>query len=66
MTMCMVCRRNLLVGERFRLWRPPSALGERPICVLCEEEAEQLGWGRLDRPLERVSSGSIWHARKVA
>jgi hypothetical protein len=45
--MCAVCRRNLLAGESFRLWR---ARVDRPmgriVCFLCEREAAQEGWFR--------------------
>ncbi len=65
--MCMFCRRNLLTGEQFRLWQPLGALGERPVCVLCEQDAEASGWVRLDGPPERESATAFaWHARKVA
>ncbi len=64
--MCMLCRRNLLIGESYRVWRAPSGLGERPVCRHCEDEADQAGWVRLDKPLEREKGSLIWHARKVA
>ena len=67
MTMCMLCRRSLLTGEQYRVWQPVSALGERPICRLCETEAAGTGWVCLDRPLEReIADGPASHGRKVA
>jgi hypothetical protein len=66
MTMCLLCRRNLLIGERFRVWTTPGTAGERPVCRLCEDVAEEAGWARLERPLEREKGSLIWHARKVA
>ena len=66
MAMCLLCRRNLLIGEGYRLWTSPVNVGERPVCRLCEEEAEQAGWVRLDQPLQRELGSLIWHARKVA
>lgn len=52
-TLCALCRRNLLAGERFRYWR---SLQERPVarvvCHLCEPEATRDGWQRTDRPQE--------------
>jgi hypothetical protein len=65
MAMCHLCRRSLLMGERYRLWTG-RGVGERIVCRLCEEDAEQVGWVRLDRPAERELGSSIWHARKVA
>jgi hypothetical protein len=66
MAMCHVCRRNMLTGERYRLWTQRNGVGERPVCRLCEEEADQAGWVRLDQPLQRELGAAIWHARKVA
>ena len=57
----------MLLGETFGHWRPDGAGSEEVVCHLCEEEAERLGWARLDRPPERRTTvGSTWHARKVA
>lgn len=64
--MCLLCRRNMLIGERYRIWTEPGAVGERPVCRLCEDTAEQAGWSQLDRPTEREKGSLIWHARKVA
>jgi hypothetical protein len=51
--MCTLCRRNLLAGERFRLWQGGSpARAGRVVCALCEPAAEQEGWLR-----EVTSSG---------
>ena len=66
MAMCSVCRRNMLVGEGYRLFREAARAAERPVCRLCEEEAEQQGWVRLERPLELEKGVVVWHARKVA
>jgi hypothetical protein len=66
MAMCFVCRRNILIGERYRLWTQPRAAGERPVCRLCEHEAEEFGWTRLDLPLQRELGNVIRHARLVA
>jgi hypothetical protein len=64
--MCLVCRRNILIGERYRVWAQPRSAGERPVCRLCEDEAAQAGWVRLDRPPQRERGTLVWHARKVA
>ena len=66
MTTCLLCRRSLMVGERYRMWRSPDSPAERPVCRLCEELAEEIGWVRLDMPLQREKGSLIWHARKVA
>lgn len=67
MITCALCARSLLLGEMFSHWRPDGAGTEEVVCHLCEEEAEQRGWARLDRPPERrTTAGPTWHARKVA
>jgi hypothetical protein len=67
MTMCALCRRSLLIGEAFGHWRADGAGTEQVVCRLCEEDAERIGWARVDRPPERRTTlGATWHARKVA
>ena len=67
MVTCALCRRSLLLGEAFGHWRADGAGSEVPVCRLCEDEAEQRGWARLDRPPERRTRlAGTWHARKVA
>ena len=66
MTICMRCRRFLLDGEHYRFWRAPRRQGEMPVCLLCEDEAADAAWVRLDRPAERASLAPGWHVRKVA
>jgi hypothetical protein len=67
MVTCGVCDRTMLLGESFEHWRRDGAGSELPVCRLCEEVAEQLGWVRIDRPPERRTTlGPTWHARKVA
>jgi hypothetical protein len=66
MTMCLLCRRSLLVGERYRLWKTAEIAGERAVCRLCEELAEEMGWTRVDAAVRRETGSDIWHARKVA
>jgi hypothetical protein len=66
MAMCHLCQRNLLMGERYRLWTGRGVVGERTVCRLCEEDADGLGWVRLDQPLRLETGVLIWHARKVA
>jgi hypothetical protein len=49
-TMCAVCRRNLLAGESYRYWRArrDQPMG-RVVCFLCEAEAVREGWMRDSR-----------------
>jgi hypothetical protein len=55
--MCTLCRRNLLAGERFRLWRShESRRAERPVCGLCEPTAARDGWLRAVQPHERENA----------
>ena len=67
MTMCSLCRRNLLAGERYRRWEPEPGRGARPVCSLCEPEAARVGWLRPTGALEHEGAGGLrWTARKVA
>lgn len=67
MISCALCGRTMLLGEAFEHWRADGVGSEQVVCRLCEDEAERLGWVRLDRPPERrTTHGSTWHARKVA
>jgi hypothetical protein len=67
MVTCALCDRSMLLGEAFEHWRSDGAGSEHAVCRLCEDEAERLGWARLDKPPERQTTlGSTWHARKVA
>jgi hypothetical protein len=57
----------MLLGEAFGHWRADGVGSEQAVCRLCEEEAERVGWVRLERPPERrTSMNPTWHARKVA
>ena len=62
----MVCRRSLLLGERYRFFRAPRRDGALPVCSLCEDAAADAAWMRLDRPDERATLSPGWHVRKVA
>ena len=46
----------MLLGEAFGHWRADGAGSEQVVCRLCEDEAERIGWVRLDRPPERRTS----------
>jgi hypothetical protein len=49
-TLCTLCRRNLLAGERFRYWRnAEQRVHACAVCSLCEAEAAREGWRRSDR-----------------
>jgi hypothetical protein len=58
MTLCTLCRRNLLAGERFRYWRGADARPvARVVCHLCEPEARRSGWLRAaERDSERENA----------
>jgi len=67
-TMCAVCRRNLLAGESFRTWqvRHDHSAG-RIVCLLCEREAAQEGWQRSSDPLRHENAvGLRGSVRRVA
>ena len=40
---CGICGRTILAGERTRTYMSPKE-GQRLVCELCRERAEQLGW----------------------
>jgi hypothetical protein len=65
MAMCHLCRRTLLAGERYRIWR-----GERrdqAVCVPCEPAAQRVGWVRTVDGFERVTvTGLTGTVRRVA
>ncbi len=66
MAMCSICRRNLLTGERYRLWHERPAR-PRTVCLLCEDDAHKLHWLRLEQSIERVNAnGLVRTVRKVA
>ena len=67
MTMCVLCRRNLLAGERYRHWESEARRGARVVCGLCEPDARRAGWARLSPAPERESvDGLRWNVRLVA
>jgi hypothetical protein len=66
MSMCHLCRRTLLTGERFRVWLEREAR-RRTVCLLCEDDARGRRWIRLDLPIERVNAtGLAQTVRRVA
>jgi hypothetical protein len=67
MITCSLCGRSLLLGEAFGHWRTDGVGSEQVVCHLCEEDAEHIGWVRLDRPPDRRTTvAPTRHARKVA
>jgi len=56
-TLCALCRRNLLAGERFRYWRNARERDtSRIVCHLCEPSAARGGWQRTERELQRENA----------
>jgi hypothetical protein len=56
-TLCTLCRRNLLAGERFRYWRNARERhASRVVCHLCEPSAVRGGWQRLEREHQRENA----------
>lgn len=67
MTLCVLCRRNLLVGERFRYWRNTEERQvPRVVCHLCEPTATQDGWSRTERHERESAVGLRGTVRLVA
>ena len=67
MTLCALCRRNLLPGERFRYWRNGAARDvSRIVCHLCEPSAAHGGWQRTERAERENSVGLRGTVRRVA
>jgi hypothetical protein len=65
MAMCHVCRRTLLAGERYRMWR--FARRDRTVCAVCEAGVRESGAVRVVDVFERVRvTGLIQHVRRVA
>jgi len=67
-TMCAVCRRNLLAGESYRYWRARRDLPSgRVVCFLCESEAAREGWMRDPRRLSHENAVGLRNSvRRVA
>ena len=64
---CVLCERSILVGEAFQHWRVEGAGTEVAVCALCQEEADGLGWARVERAPERQTTVAPHeHVRKVA
>jgi len=57
MAMCHLCRRTLLAGERFRIWR--GARRDQPVCGICEPAARDAGWVRVVDGYEVVRVGGL-------
>ncbi|HEU4448501.1 MAG TPA: hypothetical protein VFR63_00795 [Gaiellaceae bacterium] len=67
MTLCALCRRNLLAGERFRFWRSAERRpASRVVCHLCEPSAARGGWERTERADRENSVGLRGTVRRVA
>jgi hypothetical protein len=67
MTLCALCRRNLLAGERFRYWRSiEERQVPRVVCHLCEPAATRDGWARTERAERENAVGLRGTVRLVA
>ncbi len=67
--MCALCRRNLLEGERYRLWvgADPTRRAARAVCALCEPAARGERWVRTaGRPLYEPTASTSGSVRRVA
>ena len=63
--MCHVCRRTLLAGERYRVWR--FSRRDQTVCVPCEPVVREHGAVRVVDTYERVRvTGLIQHVKRVA
>jgi hypothetical protein len=67
MTLCALCRRNLLAGERFRYWQSAEERQvARVVCHLCEPVADRDGWSRTERAERENAVGLRGTVRLVA
>ena len=65
MAMCHVCRRTMLAGERYRVWR--FARRDQTVCGPCEPVVRDSGAVRVVDAYEHVRvSGVIQHVKRVA
>jgi hypothetical protein len=65
MAMCQICRRTLLAGERYRVWRWRRR--DATVCAVCEPVVHEAGAVRVVDTYERVNaSGLTPNARRVA
>lgn len=56
-TLCALCRRNLLAGECFRYWRNARERdASRIVCHLCEPSAARGGWQRTEGEHQRENA----------
>jgi hypothetical protein len=67
MTLCVLCRRNLLAGELFRYWESAEERRvARVVCHLCEPAATRDGWSRTERAERENAVGLRGTVRLVA
>jgi RNase P subunit RPR2 len=67
MTLCALCRRNLLAGESFRYWQSAEERQvTRVVCHLCEPVATRDGWSRTERHERENAVGLRGTVRLVA
>lgn len=65
MAMCHACRRTLLAGERYRVWR--FGRRDRTVCAVCEPEISAGGAVRVIAEFQHVRVGGLTqHVKRVA
>jgi len=57
MAMCHACRRTLLAGERYRVWR--WGRRDRTVCAVCEPDVQAAGGVRVVETYESVRVGGL-------
>jgi hypothetical protein len=57
MAMCHACRRALLAGERYRVWR--WGRRDRTVCAVCEPDVQAAGAVRVVETYENVRVGGL-------
>ncbi len=63
--MCHVCRRSLLAGEHYRMWR--GRRRDQTVCAVCEPTVRDAGWVRVVDSYEQVRvTGLTQTVRRVA
>ena len=65
MAMCHACRRTLLAGELYRVWR--WGRRDRTVCAVCEPDVRASGAVQVVDGFESVRVGGLTqHVKRVA